>query len=103
MATIEREWVPVREAAKEVGVSVYTVRDWYRSGAIEADEDAAGKVVRLAQVREQAVALAGKVRPALQNRIADRARPADDKSTREAELTESLLELQQIARDRLEA
>ncbi len=103
MATIEREWVPVREAAREVGVSVTTVRDWYQSGAVETEEYAAGKLVRLAQVRKQAVSLAGKVRPALQNRIADRARPAKNDSTREAELSESVLELQQIARERLEA
>ena len=84
-------------------MSVITVRDWYQSGVIETEEHAAGKVVRLAQVREQAVALAGKVRPALQNRIADRARPAENDSTREEELKDSVLELQQIARQRLEA
>ena len=103
MATIEREWVPVREAAQEVGVSVTTVRDWYRSGVIETEEYASRKMVRLAQVREQAVALAGKVRPALQTRIADRPRPAENDPGRESEPKESVLELQQIARRRLEA
>lgn len=103
MAASGREWVTVAEAAQEVGVSVTTIRDWYRAGSVETVQHPSGRVVRLEQVRERAMGLAIRLqRSDVQHRIDARRSTAEHGSTVEAELLGSVRELQEIARQRLE-
>jgi hypothetical protein len=103
MKTAQRTWVTPGDAAKEVGVSVTTIRDWYRSGAIESKTGPSGRIVDVDQVREQAMGFtAPRHKSGLQDRVADGG--ADHVETHaqfQAELTNTLRELQELARQRL--
>jgi predicted site-specific integrase-resolvase len=105
MKAAQRTWVSLAEAAREVGVSMTTIRDWYRSGVIESKTGPSGRVVDVEQVRQQAMGFtAHRPQSGLQDRVADGdAEHADDHSQRQAELTSTLRELQEIARQRLGA
>ncbi len=52
------EWVPVRSAAEEAGISVSTLRNWYRKGLIESrtsnGSSGTQKMVRRVEVLERA-------------------------------------------------
>jgi predicted site-specific integrase-resolvase len=66
METRERQWVTMREASQEVGVSLTTLRDWYRSGAIDTRGQSLGRVIDLDQVRQMAM---GSPRGAARRRV----------------------------------
>jgi hypothetical protein len=94
-----REWVSPREAAVELGISVTTIRDWIKAGAVEARELSTGRVVDLGQVREKAMGPAAPSRRSdLQDRVADAEPPP--KGVYQANLSNTLQELQALARDR---
>ena len=102
MDDTRREWVSLKEAADLVGISMTTIRDWSRFGAIDMQELPAGRVVDLQQVREKAMGPALVRRPSdLQDRVADEApeRFAGRRS-RDEELARTLQGLQQLARER---
>jgi transposase-like protein len=106
MDTTEQTWVTVDQAAREVGISPTTIRDWYRSGAVATIAHPSGRVVDLDQVRSRAMGFAAP-RPRhvnIKDRMHDGTAPdAPEGSTLEAELTINVGELQQLARQRLEA
>ena len=102
MAVGHQDWVTLEEAALEAKVPATTIRDWYRSGAIEATTAPEGhRLVRRSQVYEQATGLrreAGKVpSPRL-------IQPAGFRPDAEvvASINQTVQELQDLARERLE-
>jgi hypothetical protein len=98
-----REWVSLKEAAEQIGVSMTTIREWYRSGAVDSRGQSPGVVVDLEQVRDKAMGFAARKRPSdLQDRVADSARVRDrtDDPT-ETTLTASLRELQELVCERV--
>src|SRR5215210_3713849 len=102
MDEAQREWVSIRDAAETVGIPMTTVRDWSRFGLIDMKELPAGRVVNVQQVREKAMGPAVVKRPSdLQARLAagSLARSAG-RSARDADLTRTLLGLQELARQR---
>jgi hypothetical protein len=99
----QREWISVKEASRQVGIPMTTIRDWSKHGKIEMKEGSTGRLVDVDQVREVAMGPVAAKRPSdLQDRVADGpvARAAGRK-TRDQELAGTLLELQQLARDRM--
>jgi hypothetical protein len=106
METTEQTWVTIDQAAREVGVSPTTIRDWYRSGTVATIAHPSGRVVDLDQVRSRAMGFAAprSHRAAVKNRVLDgRAGPARAGSSTAAEVTVNVGELQELARQRLEA
>jgi hypothetical protein len=106
MNTTQRTWVTVEQAAREVGISPTTIRDWYRSGTVATIAHPSGRVVDLDQVRTRAMGFAAP-RPRhvnVKDRLHDGTAPkAPSGSTRVAERTINVCELQELARQRLEA
>ena len=102
MSEIQRQWVPMTEAAEEVGLPLTTVRDWTRSGAIEMRELPTGRVVDVEEVRLKAMGPAAVKRPSdLQERVADEAPGrAAGRQSREEQLATTLQGLQELARTR---
>jgi hypothetical protein len=102
MARTKREWVSLQEAALQVGVSLTTVRDWCRSGAVETKGESTGRVVDLAQVRAKAMGPAAPKRPStLQDRVADSdGEGVTQGEPRQTYLNRALHELQELARER---
>jgi hypothetical protein len=102
MDEAQQEWVSISEAAKIVGIPMTTIRDWSRFGAIDMKELPSGRVVDVQQVREKAMGPAVVKRPSnLQDRVADEApERSAERPSRDAELTDTLLELQELARQR---
>jgi predicted site-specific integrase-resolvase len=102
METRERQWVTMREASQEVGVSLTTLRDWYRSGAIDTRGQSLGRVIDLDQVRQMAMGSprGAARRRGLQDRVADAAEQARRQTLLHTPLMTNLLELQELARER---
>jgi hypothetical protein len=102
MTRTQREWVSQQEAAQRVGVSLTTVRDWCRSGAVETRGESTGRVVDLAQVREKAMGPAApKLPTTLQDRVADGAgQGVAQGEPLQTYLIRTLRELQELARER---
>jgi predicted site-specific integrase-resolvase len=98
----QREWVSIKEAAETVGIPMTTIRDWSRFGAIETKELPGGRVVNMQQVREKAMGPAVAKRPSdLQDRVADQApERSAGRRARDEDLTRTLLDLQELARQR---
>jgi hypothetical protein len=94
--------VSIREAAESVSIPMTTVRDWSRFGLIDMKELPAGRVVNVRQVREKAMGPAVAKRPSdLQDRVADGSPTRSaGRSARDADLTRTLLGLQELARQR---
>jgi hypothetical protein len=106
METTEQTWVTVDQAAREVGISPTTIRDWYRSGTVATIVHPSGRVVDLDQVRSRAMGFAAPRprRGAIKDRFLDGTAPtAPVGSSLDAELTVNVGELQELARQRLEA
>jgi hypothetical protein len=106
MDTTGHTWVTVDQAAREVGVSPTTIRDWYRAGTVATIAHPSGRVVDLDQVRSRAMGFAAPRprRDNIKDRLLDGTAPkAPSGSTLEAELTINVGELQQLARERLGA
>jgi hypothetical protein len=98
-----REWVSLKEAAEQIGVSITTVREWCRSGAVDGRGQSPGIVVDLDQVRDKAMGFAARRRPSdLQDRVADgatgRSEPGGSTQT---PLRINLPELQELVRERV--
>jgi hypothetical protein len=104
MATRAHDWVTLHEASEAVKVSATTIRDWYVSGAIESKSPAGGtRLVRLMQVQEHATGVRRNQSPGLRGRYSGSA-TEDGESPESAErLARAVLDLQAIARDRLDA
>jgi hypothetical protein len=107
MNAAEREWVSLNEAAERVGVSMTTVRDWTRLGSVEMKELPSGRIVDLQQVREKAMGpAAARLQSGLQDRVSDGVaeqsvdHPPTEGASSEDGLTEILLGLQELARQR---
>ena len=95
------EWVSLRDAADEVGVSITTVRDWTRSGDIALRNEASGRLVDLHEVRAKAMGPAVSSRQSdLQDRVADGIDRETAGHDADEELPSILLGLQKLARER---
>jgi DNA-binding transcriptional MerR regulator len=104
MDVAQREWISLKEASKQVGIPMTTIRGWARQGMIETKESSTGRLVDVEQVREKAMGRVPIKRPSdLQDRVADGTpERAAGRPTREKELAGTLLELQALARERME-
>ena len=99
----DEDWVPLVRAAHEAGVPITTIRDWYRTGAIESMATPEGqRLVRLSQALEQATG-----RGSSRGRSATQ-RPSQTPEEIQAEVeaiatrTRAVAELQEAARERME-
>jgi len=103
MDVTQREWISLKEASQQVGIPMTTIRDWSRRGTIETKESSTGRLVDVQQVREKAMGPVAVKRPSdLQDRVADG--PSDrsaGRRTRDQQLAGTLLELQELARERM--
>jgi hypothetical protein len=101
MPVEERDWITLQDASQQTKVPLTTIRDWYRSGAIDASTTPEGRrLVRLSQVERQATGIqreTGKVPSARLIRPQGEHRPAA-----EAAADRTVQELQDLARERLE-
>jgi excisionase family DNA binding protein len=102
MAVGQQDWVTLEEAALEAKVPTTTIRDWYRSGAIEATTTREGhRLVRRSQVHEQATGLRREAGKVASPRVIQ---PAGFRPDAEAvaSINQTVQELQDLARERLE-
>jgi hypothetical protein len=84
-------------------VSITTIREWYRAGAVDTRGLSSGLVVDLEQVRDKAMGFAARRRPTdLQDRVADSAIRRDAVGNpMETTLMNGLRELQELVRERI--
>jgi hypothetical protein len=104
MEATQQTWVTVDQAAREVGISPTTIRDWYRAGTVATIVHPSGRVVDLDQVRSRAMGFAAP-RPrqgAITDRMHDGTGAKAHARALQAEVTINVGELQQLARQRLE-
>ena len=102
MAVGQQDWVTLENAALEAKVPTTTIRDWYRSGAIEATTAPEGhRLVRISQVHEQATGLRREAGKMPSPRVSQ---PAGFRPDAEAvaSINQAVQELQDLARERLE-
>jgi hypothetical protein len=101
MPVDEQDWVTLQDASQRTKVPLTTIRDWYRSGAIDASTTPEGRrLVRLSQLEQQATGMrreTGKVPSARLIRPQAEHRPGA-----EAVADHTVQELQGLARERLE-
>jgi hypothetical protein len=104
MATRAHDWVTLHEASEAVKVSATTIRDWYMSGVIESKSPPGStRLVRLMQVQEHATGVRLNQPAGLRERLT-RSGLEESESPEAAErLAQAILDLQAIARDRLDA
>jgi hypothetical protein len=103
MAVGHDDWVTLEDAALEAKVPTTTIRDWYRSGAIEATTAPEGhRLVRRSQVHEQATGLRREAGKVPSPRVSQPAGFLPDAET-VASINQAVLGLQDLARERLEA
>ena len=102
MSVREQDWVTLEEAAESARVSLTTLRDWYRQGAVDSTSSAEGRrLVRLGQVQERATGLSVDKSSALGNRLGRKNRTTLASETTVG-LEQAVSELQSLARERLE-
>ena len=96
-------WVTLQEASDAVGVPTATIRDWYRSGLIESQVSAGGqRLVPLQEVQDHATGVRR------ESKRGDRSGPPRTSEQlqadveRESTLSRAVVELQGVARARLE-
>jgi hypothetical protein len=54
----DEEWIGLHEASRAANVPVTTIRDWYRSGAIQSISDEAGRrLVLMSEVQREATGI----------------------------------------------
>ena len=102
MAVGQQDWVTLEDAALEAKVPATTIRDWYRSGAIEATTTPEGhRLVRMSQVQDQATGLRREAGKVLSPRVSRPARFQPDAEV-VASINQAVQGLQDLARERLE-
>jgi hypothetical protein len=97
-----QDWVTLEDAARRTLVPMTTIRDWYRSGTIDASTAPAGlRLVRMSQVREQATGMQREAGKVPSPRLGPPAgfRPGAESV---AAINQTVQELQDLARERLE-
>ena len=88
-------------ASKDVGVPMTTIRDWYRVGDIDTTTTRDGqRLVRSSQVHQRATGLADRGRSA--PRPSRTQEQIETEADAIAERSRAVVELQGVARDRLE-
>ncbi len=104
MEETERTWVTVDQAAREVGISPTTIRDWYRAGTVATVAHPSGRVVDLEEVRTRAMGFAAprRTRAGIKARVHGGLPPKAPPGV-EGGSAVNVEELQQLARQRLEA
>jgi len=99
----EQAWVTLPEASNEVGVPMSTIRDWYRSGAIESQVSPGGqRLVSLEEVQDHATGLHHKSKRGEKSRPSRTPEQLQADVERESTLSRAVVELQGMARARLE-
>jgi hypothetical protein len=103
MSVREHAWVTLQEASEAAGVPMATIRDWYRGGLIESQVGAAGqRLVPLQEVQDQATGIRR------ESKRGDKSGPPRTPEQlqadveRESSLSRAVVELQGMARARLE-
>jgi hypothetical protein len=101
MAVEHQDWVTLEDAARRTAVPMTTIRDWYRAGTIDATTTPAGlRLVRVSQVREQATGIQREAGKVPSPRLGPPALRADAEAV--AAINQTVQELQDLARERLE-
>ena len=102
MAVGQQDWVTLEDAAREAKVPATTIRDWYRSGAIEATTTPEGhRLVRRSQVHEHATGLRRETGKMPSPRVSKPAGFLPDAEA-VASINQAVQDLQDLARERLE-
>ena len=102
MTVGQQDWVTLEDAALDAKVPTTTIRDWYRSGAIEATTAPEGhRLVRRSQVHEQATGLRRELGKVPSQRVSKPAGFLPDAEA-VASINQAVHELQDLARERLE-
>ena len=95
------EWIGLHQASAEADVPVTTLRDWYRSGAIESISDTDGRrLVLLSEVLREATGRDPRRRK--QARPVKTSEELERETESIAARTRAVNELQDIARQRLQ-
>ena len=104
MAIHAGDWVTLQQASEAVKVPATVIRDWYTRGAIESKAPVGGpRLVRLMEVQEHATGLRRPQNSGLRNRTFTRWIEKSESVAATRNLAQALLDLQAIARERLEA
>jgi hypothetical protein len=98
----EQDWITLQDASQRTKVPLTTIRDWYRSGAIDASTAPQGhRLVRLSQVEQQATGMRRETGKVPSARLI---RPqAEHGPGAEAGDDRIVQELRDLARERLES
>jgi hypothetical protein len=103
MADHAGDWVTLQQASEAVKVPATVIRDWYTRGAIESKATAGGpRLVRLMQVQEHATGFRRHQNSGLRDRTFTRRIEKSESIAATQNLARALLDLQAIARVRLE-
>ena len=98
------DWVTLQEASEAVKVSATTIRDWYVSGAIESKAPSGGtRLVRLLQVQDHATGIRRNQNPGSRQRPLEGGAEQGEGTDTTAWLGREVLDLQAVARQRLDA
>ena len=96
-----QDWVTLHRASREVGVPVTTIRDWFRSGAIDSTVGQDGqRLVLMSQVMQQATGLGSDRSRRSTQRPARTPEQLEAEVEAIAERTRAVSELQEVARER---
>jgi hypothetical protein len=104
MATRAHDWVTLHEASEAAKVSATTIRDWYVRGVIESKSPPGGtRLVRLMQVQQHATGVRLNQPAGLRDRLAVSGLEESESPEAAERLAQAILDLQALARDRLDA
>jgi hypothetical protein len=103
MSDRDQAWVTLQEASTVVGVPVTTIREWYRTGVIESQVSAGGeRLVPLNEVQDHATGILRESKRGDKTGLLRTAEQLQADVERESTLSRAVVELQGMARARLE-
>jgi hypothetical protein len=103
MSVREQAWVTVQEASDAIGVPLATIREWYRGGLIESQVSAGGqRLVPLQEVEDRATGIRRDSKRGDKSGPPRTAEQLEADVERESTLSRAVVELQGMARARLE-
>jgi hypothetical protein len=103
MSDRDEAWVTLQEASTVVGVPAATIRDWYRSGLIQSQVSSGGqRLVPLEEVQDHATGIRRESKRGDKSGPPRTAEQLQADVERESTLRRAVVELQGMARARLE-
>jgi hypothetical protein len=103
MSDRDQAWVTLQEASNVIGVPMATIRDWYRSGLIESQVSSGGqRLVPLQEVQDHATGLRRDGKRGDKSGPPRTAEQLQADVERESNLSRAVVELQGMARARLD-